>query len=184
MWKTPFRPVPSTTFFPQALCIFFYFFHSLNFFSLWTSGFPQVVFPHFTGLVEFFWGVKGPGIQRRIFSGAAKALTRYSYFGTLPPSEGGKECATPLLPSAPHPSARMGVHLPQGEGFSQRNGGFAAYRLELIFAVISRRLFWILLSPFFRGHFHLPDGVQNGRMVPVEFLADVRQAQVRHFRMR
>ena len=25
MWKTPFRPVPSTTFFPQALCIFFHF---------------------------------------------------------------------------------------------------------------------------------------------------------------
>ena len=108
MWKTPFRPVPSTTFFPQALCKFFYFSTAPIFLPV-DFRFSTGCLSTFHRACGIFLGCERPRDSTQNFSGAAKALTRYSYFGTLPPSEGGKRlchAVTAFRPSSVRPDGR------------------------------------------------------------------------------
>ena len=184
MWKTPFRPVPSTTFFPQALCIFFHFS---------TAPFSRPVdFRFSTGCLStfhracgIFSGCEKPGIFTGKFlkmpclplRGRWPSVSEVG--GSAPGSLGhspshGQARASPLSEGAkapPNSIRRNSEALPplcRGSLFSvpldsasiyhaqsSHPGGRGVprpyteetilpavpYKLELIFAVISRRLF-------------------------------------------
>ena len=165
--ENPILSSPVNDFFFHRLCVNFFTFPQPQFFSLWTSGFPQVVFPHFTGLVEFFWGGKGPGCSRGNFSagcridficrgGGMPRCAQIPYTETVRrclPACRGSLFSVPSVPASIFVARSIQVG---GRGVprpytSETILPAIPYKLELIFAVISRRLFWILLSPFFRA---------------------------------